>query len=259
MVRAGVDQTPGLLARARQELLSPAMVVALLALAVALSGTAYAAVVVTSKQIKNNTVSSADLKNGGVLARDLRDGSVAGADLKDGSVRGADVADGSVGGADLADGSVGGADLADGSVGLDDLSPAVKSAISDTWHPAKPLLPGSTVTGSLYYRIDASSADQLLNQSVALPARAPQPMTGADFAADGSTTTVDDQASCVGTYAAPTAPPGQLCAYVNAAENYAALAIDVLEPGADRGFIVRGVTAGSGSTMADLSWAYTAP
>ncbi len=235
------------------------MVVALLALAVALSGTAYAALVITSKEIKNNTVSSVDLKNGGVRGRDVRDGTVAGADLKDGSVSGTDLRDGAVAGPDIADGGVGSADLTDGSVGLDDLSPAVRSAISDTWHPAKPLLSGSTVTGSFYYRIDASSPAQLLNQSVALPARAPRAMVGADFAADNSEVTTDDEASCTGTYAAPTAPPDRLCAYVSVAENYQTLAIDVLEPGADKGFVVRGTAVGAGSTMVDLSWAYTAP
>jgi hypothetical protein len=42
---------------------SPAMVVAVIALAVALGGSAYAAIVVTGKNIRNGTITGADLKN----------------------------------------------------------------------------------------------------------------------------------------------------------------------------------------------------
>jgi hypothetical protein len=42
---------------------SPAMVVALVALTVALGGSAYAAIVVTGKNIRNGTITGADLKN----------------------------------------------------------------------------------------------------------------------------------------------------------------------------------------------------
>lgn len=128
---------PGILTRAVRELLSPAMVVALLALALSLGGTAYAAKLITSKEIKNNTVKSVDIRNGGVAAVDIKKGAIGSAELKDGGVGSADIADGGVGSAEIADGAVGSADVADGSIGLDDLSPAVKAAISQTWDRAR--------------------------------------------------------------------------------------------------------------------------
>ena len=270
---------PGILNRAARELLSPAMVVALLALALSLGGTAYAAKLITSKDIKNNTVRSVDLRNGGVTAADLKDGAVGGPEIKDGAVGGADIADGGVGSADIADGGVGGADIAgggvgsvdiadggvggagvaDGSIGLEDLSPAVKAAISQSWDPSQTLVSGRTVTGSVYYSIDSSSAGQSLHQAIALPARAPVAMTSESFAPDASPLTSDDDPACTGTYNAPTAPAGKLCAYYAGSNNVATVSIAQLQPGRDKGFIVLAATSGPGMTSIDFSWAYTAP
>lgn len=250
---------PGILNRAARELLSPAMVVALLALALSLGGTAYAAKLITSKDIKNNTVRSVDLRNGGVTAADLKDGAVGGPEIKDGAVGGVDIADGGVGSVDIADGAVGGADVADGSIGLEDLSPAVKAAISQSWDPSQTLVSGRTVTGSVYYSIDSSSAGQSLHQAIALPARAPVAMTSESFAPDASPLTSDDDPACTGTYNAPTAPAGKLCAYYAGSNNVATVSIAQLQPGRDKGFIVLAATSGPGMTSIDFSWAYTAP
>lgn len=56
--------------------LSPALVVALVALFCSLAGGAVAASVVSGKQIKNGSVTGADLKDRSVTGRDLRKGSV---------------------------------------------------------------------------------------------------------------------------------------------------------------------------------------
>lgn len=82
--------------------LSPAFVVACLALAVALSGTAYAAVKVGAKDIKRDAVRSKHIKAGAVRGPDVLDGSLTGADVGDGSLTGSDVLDGSLTAADLA-------------------------------------------------------------------------------------------------------------------------------------------------------------
>lgn len=58
-------------ARLRKELGSPAMIVALVALSVALGGTSYAALTITGKQVKNNSLTGADIKNGSIAAADL--------------------------------------------------------------------------------------------------------------------------------------------------------------------------------------------
>ncbi len=57
---------------------SPSMFVALLALFVALGGSAAAAIVITGRNIKNNTVTGADIKNGALASRDIKKNSVGG-------------------------------------------------------------------------------------------------------------------------------------------------------------------------------------
>jgi hypothetical protein len=125
---------------------SPAMVVAMAALFVALSGAAYAATLkknsVSAKQIKSNAVRTAELKDGGVGAADLgdnsvnrselgndavssaevEDGALNGGDVGNGSLSGDDVTDESLTGGDIADGSLGGGDIADESIGSGDVS-----------------------------------------------------------------------------------------------------------------------------------------
>lgn len=69
------------MSRARPSGSVVAIVIASLALVTALSGTAYAALVITGANIKNGTVTSADLKNNSVRGVDLKDRSLLGADL----------------------------------------------------------------------------------------------------------------------------------------------------------------------------------
>jgi len=73
------------------------MAVALLALFMAMGGSAYA-LVVTSGSIKNNTIRSVDVRNGGLLGKDFRKNGVGGGAIKEstlGTVPGAFVAHGS--------------------------------------------------------------------------------------------------------------------------------------------------------------------
>ena len=91
--------------------LSPAFVVAVLALVLAAGGTGFAAGKITSGQIKNNTIKSVDVKDENLQGRDIKNGSLTGADVQDGSVAGTDLADGTVTGADVQDGSLGRAEL----------------------------------------------------------------------------------------------------------------------------------------------------
>lgn len=95
----------------RNRLPSPAMLVALLALFVALGAGAYAA----SKAPKNS-VTSKSIKNGQVSSKDLKDGSVSGTDVADGSLNGADVADDSLTGADIANDSLTGSEINEASL-----------------------------------------------------------------------------------------------------------------------------------------------
>ena len=70
------------MARIRRLIPSPAMAVALVALFMAMGGSAYA-LVITSGSIKNNTIRSVDVRNGGLLGKDLRHDSVGGRAIKE--------------------------------------------------------------------------------------------------------------------------------------------------------------------------------
>jgi len=87
------------------------VLVAVALLALFGTGTAVASGLITSKQIKNNTIKGIDVKDGGLSGIDLLDGSVTGADILDSSVTGADLLDGGVTGADLANETVDGVDV----------------------------------------------------------------------------------------------------------------------------------------------------
>jgi hypothetical protein len=85
---------------------TPAFVLALIALMVAMSGTAVA---VTA--LAPNSVKSKHIANGQVKVKDLAADSVRGPKVQDASLSGADVADASLAGADVADESLAGADV----------------------------------------------------------------------------------------------------------------------------------------------------
>jgi hypothetical protein len=83
--------------RFRRFIPSPAMAVALLALFMAMGGSAYA-LVVTSGNIKNNTIRSQDVRNGGLVGKDSRADGFGGRAIKESTlatVPGAFVAHGS--------------------------------------------------------------------------------------------------------------------------------------------------------------------
>ena len=76
-----------MLRRARSRL-SYANVVASLALFVALGGTSYAALTITSKNVKKGTLKSADLKNNSVKSVDVANGSLLAKDFRAGQLAG---------------------------------------------------------------------------------------------------------------------------------------------------------------------------
>jgi hypothetical protein len=70
------------MARIRRLIPSPAMAVALVALFMAMGGSAYA-LVVTSGSIKNNTIRSVDVRNGGLSGKDVRSDGLGGRAIKE--------------------------------------------------------------------------------------------------------------------------------------------------------------------------------
>jgi hypothetical protein len=76
---------------------SPSMFVALVALFVALGGTAAAAIVITGHNIKNGTVTGGDIKNNSLASKDIKHNSIGGAAIAESklnTVPGASQADG---------------------------------------------------------------------------------------------------------------------------------------------------------------------
>jgi hypothetical protein len=73
------------------------MAVALAALVLSVSGTATAGVLITSADIRNNTIRSADIHDETIRSRDVRDGTLRGVDMADNSLTGADVRESSLG------------------------------------------------------------------------------------------------------------------------------------------------------------------
>jgi hypothetical protein len=90
---------------------SPAMMVALAALVMSTGGTVTAAALITSAEIKNNTIRSVDVRNGSLSGADIKDSALSGADVRNNSLTGADLANNSVNSGKVADGSLTGADI----------------------------------------------------------------------------------------------------------------------------------------------------
>lgn len=101
---------------------TPAMAVAILALVVALSSSATAALMITGAQVKNGTIAGKDIKNKSVTGKDLKKKSVARKHIRKNAITSSLVKDGSLSGSDLRFGTITGEHLRDGSVTTTDLS-----------------------------------------------------------------------------------------------------------------------------------------
>jgi hypothetical protein len=82
---------------------TPAMIVALIALFVSLSGVSYGVATgfIDSREIKNNEVRSIDLRNNEIRTRDLRNNEVRGIDIRNSTVQGRDIQLNTVTGEDI--------------------------------------------------------------------------------------------------------------------------------------------------------------
>lgn len=65
---------------------SPALIIALLALFVSLSGTGYAAITITGSNVKNGSLSSVDIKNNSITSADIKNGSLQFRDFRSGEL-----------------------------------------------------------------------------------------------------------------------------------------------------------------------------
>ena len=94
------------LRRISRTLLTPSMLVALLALSIALGGVAWAAGTIGSFQIINNSIQSADIRNGHVTSLDIKDFTIGARDIGSNAINSPRIVDGSITADDLAPGTV---------------------------------------------------------------------------------------------------------------------------------------------------------
>ncbi len=118
---------------------------------------------------------------------------------------------------------------------------------------------GQTVTGN--FGATSGTFVGLYDQSIPLPAKAPVGLTHqtVNFGPDSLAETVDDDAACTGSAAAPTAPPGKVCLYpysVSGVSNLGGFRANNLS---DSAFYLGGFVETDGNVSIFLTWAYTAP
>ncbi|MCU1367744.1 MAG: hypothetical protein JWN39_3383 [Ilumatobacteraceae bacterium] len=119
---------------------------------------------------------------------------------------------------------------------------------------------GKTVVGFEAYDADATAPSESHNFIVHLPGKAGVNLTDAtvNFANTFTTNTPENDVTCTGTYAAPTAPAGKVCLYLNpklSLNKVFGFGVSVLK---DTAFDVA-VNTNLGENYVDMTWAYTAP
>lgn len=216
---------------------SPALIISIIALVVACTGTAIAAQIITSAQIKNGTIRLKDLSaNTRKALRGSRGPT---------GVTGLQGQQGPTG----QQGATGPSALDGGSI------------------PS-----GTTVTGAWGGRYTAALAGSQTNSYLlpsSFPLPAPIALTDANvnFGAGTAAPVGDADPACTGSAANPTAPSGKVCIYVNAGtrDNSTLTGFKLTAAGgasnADRyGFEVRIIEVSNpGTIRAEGTWAYTAP
>lgn len=233
-----------------------------LVLIIAAGATAQGQGLIGSRDIRNGSVTSADIKDRTILARDLKRSLIT-------SLRGRRGPQGPRGQAGFA-GPAGPAGPA-GAAGP--AGPA--GAKGDKGDPGasalNPVPSGQTIHGVIGLDVDAQAAAGDWGVLMSMPMPATAVLTDDDVHIDVTTweelnpgdlqpTSGEDPAeelACTGTVATPTAPPGQVCIYVQHADN----AVDLFGFGvnSDQGFKLNFTNQGTGDAYVDAVWAYTAP
>jgi hypothetical protein len=119
---------------------SPAIVISLVALFVALGGTSYAALVITGKNIKNGSVTGKDIKNGTLTGGKVKNRSLTASDIKNGTLTGKQIAETKLGKVP----SAANADNAANAAKLDGQSPSA-FAKADRWVLIQGTAAGATI------------------------------------------------------------------------------------------------------------------
>jgi hypothetical protein len=198
------------------------------------TGGAVAGAMITGKQIKDNTVTTKDIKNGSLAVKDLST-----------TTRRALAGVPGPAGATGARGPAG-ANGANGPRGF------------SAWDT---MPSGVTVTGRIYDLSRSAGSATNVVDNVNFPAKAPAAPSGLGFGNDAFAATATDPA-CTGTYAAPTAPAGHVCVYMDGLSGLSGPGVNTWSDVAQRpyAFYVRFTqTAPNTDFYYWGSWAYTAP
>ena len=228
----------------RRPRLSLLHLVVVVGLMLGLGGTATAASLITSKNIKDNTIQSRDVKDGSLLLKDF-------AAAERAKLKGATGATGSTG----ATGAAGDA--------------GARGASAFDAPPA-----GTVIRGGGTLSAEVSTADVELRSYAPLPFTPTGPLVddGANrnlFFGDplpAMAAGEDDATSCPGTYDAPGATAGKLCVFLSGTEDVKDGTADLwsganYDPdGAEsNGFFVRVAADGPGTVTVPYVWTYQAP
>lgn len=173
---------------------SPSMVVAIIALVVALSGSAYAAVTINGKNIKKGTITAKQVKDKSLTGTDIKNESLTGADIKNATVGNSDLTDASVGNSKLADGSVSASKLAAGTV----IPPPIGTVTSTTAYSPPTSLSYSDIPGmSLNYTAPPGTTKLILTFSAecSVSYTSDAQFLGAQVVVDGVAADPDDAAN----------------------------------------------------------------
>jgi hypothetical protein len=221
-----------------------ANIVSLLALFVALTGGAYAAL-----QLPNNSVGTPQIKNGAVTLHKISHGAQH-------ALHGVRGPKGNTGpqGAQGPQGSQG----LKGNPGTSVFASSVPS--------------GQTIAGAWGGRYIAPQLafNNTYLISTSFPVKAPAGLSDADVNTAPNTAAGDPDPTCTGSVSNPTAPRGKVCIYISRANNATVAGFRLINPGVSGtapgdayGFIVRildtGTVGNTATTNAEGTWAYTAP
>jgi hypothetical protein len=226
--------------------------VAYLALFLALGGGSYAVAANTigASDIRTNAVGSSEIRANAVGSPEVRASAIGPSELRTGSVLSGEVRDGTLGDVDVRDGGLSAKDLGAGQIARGFFGSSIPSGVT---------LKG--VWGGFF-----AAAGGFVLQNISFPIPTTTPLTSSAVNFGPTTGASDADATCTGTFVAPTAPAGKVCLYVRPgttqnATGFSGFAMDTDGSQANRlGFAVTWQTnPATAGTRADGSWAYTAP
>ena len=198
---------------------SPALVLAVVALFVALGGTGYAAL-----RLPRNSVGTIQIRNGAVINPKIRNGTILGSKLKNGTVtagkidvKGLTVPNATHAVVAVTAQTAATAATATTATSATSATTATTAGTATTAASPGTLASGKTETGVYDVQFVAATAGDTGGAAITFPFSLASPLTGEEWLAQGN----PPDPNCPGSTAAPEAAPGYLCVYESAKANVA--------------------------------------